>query len=111
MQLLYEAANALEANMLLHLLEQEGYTVRIDGEYLQGGVGELQVAGFVRLMVDEGDYDAAKAVVEEWDRRQPRVAEARPKPQGSSRSALLFALFIGFMGGVVVTGIYYNAFH
>ena len=53
MKLLYEAANTVEAHMILNLLEQSSLSARIDGEYLQGGVGELQAIGIVRVMVDE----------------------------------------------------------
>lgn len=107
MKLLYEAANSLEANMLLHLVEQAGYRARIDGEYLQGGVGELQVAGFVRLMVEEADYDAAKEIVAEWDQRQPPAVEVEPEAS-SNKNSLLFAALFGFLGGLVVAAIYYN---
>jgi Putative prokaryotic signal transducing protein len=67
MRLIYEAPNTVEAHMILNLLEQAGLSARIDGEYLQGGIGELQVVGVVRVMVEEYDYPAAKLIIEEWD--------------------------------------------
>ena len=57
MKLVYEAANNIEGHMILNLLQQAGVTGRIDGEFLQGGAGELQAGGVVRAMVDDADYD------------------------------------------------------
>lgn len=94
--------------MLLHLVEQAGYRARIDGEFLQGGVGEIQAAGFIRLMVAEQDYDAAKAMVEEWDNKQPRVAGAEHTLAGN-KSGLLFAALFGFLGGLVFAAIVFHA--
>jgi len=87
----YEAASAVEAHMLQDLLRQEGLAARLDGEFLQGAIGELPAAGLVRLVVDEADYAAARAVVERWDAAQPQDATPRP-PQRSSRGVLGFAL-------------------
>lgn len=67
MRTLYEAANGLEARLLHDLLAQEGVPARIYGEFLQGGVGELPVAGLVRLMVDERDYAAGRALIARWE--------------------------------------------
>ena len=41
----FHAANSIEAHMVLHLLEQAGITGDLEGEYLQGGVGELPAGG------------------------------------------------------------------
>jgi hypothetical protein len=67
MRTLYEAANGVEAHLLRDLLAQEGVAVRIHGEFLQGGVGELPAAGLVRLMVDDADYAAGRAFIERWE--------------------------------------------
>ena len=78
MKLLYEAQNTLEAHMILNLLEQAGLLARIDGEYLQGGVGELQAIGLVRVMVEESDYAEANDIIKEWDARQPELEADAP---------------------------------
>ena len=67
MRTLYEAANGLEARLLHDLLAQEGVPARICGEFLQGGIGELPAAGLVRLMVDERDYAAGRALIARWE--------------------------------------------
>ncbi|MBQ0798178.1 MAG: DUF2007 domain-containing protein [Porticoccaceae bacterium] len=103
MKLVYQAANSIEAHMILHQLEQAGLSGRIDGEFLQGGVGELQASGIIRVMVEESDYAAAKAIVTEWDAVQPAVIETRP----TTTTHPLLAGFIGFILGLASLSLYY----
>lgn len=86
MRTLYEPSNALEAQMLHDLLKQEGIFSRVDGAYLQGGVGELPASGFVRLVVDEADYERARSVIERWE-----ATEVSETTSGPVRSANAFA--------------------
>lgn len=104
MKLIYEAQNSVEAHMILDLLEQAGLSARIDGEYLQGGVGELQAMGLVRVMVDEEDYLEAKQIVQEWDEKQP--AEEKQTP--IKKTNRFGGGILGFVLGIVVMGVYYN---
>ena len=101
MKLLYEAANTVEAHMILNLLEQSSLSARIDGEYLQGGVGELQAIGIVRVMVEEEDYADAKLIIQEWDAKQPENEIIKQKSS-------LEAGLIGFICGVAAMAFYYN---
>lgn len=75
MKTLYQAASAIEAHMLVDLLRQEGLSAQIHGEHLQGAMGELPAAGLVRVVIDEPDYAAARAVIDRWEAVQP--AEVR----------------------------------
>lgn len=104
MKLLYEAQNSIEAHMILNMLEQAGLSGRIDGEYLQGGVGELQAMGIVRVMVEESDYARAREIIDEWDASQPKVLpQKRP-----SRMAPFIAALGGFGCGIVAMLVYYS---
>ena len=96
MKSLYQASNAVEAHMILDLLQQQGLAGRVDGEYLQGGIGELPAAGLVRVMVEEQDYAAAKEIVDQWDASQPShvLAEA-PGKTGSRFNIFLLGLAVG----------------
>lgn len=67
MKLIYEASNIIEAHLILNLLEQAELVARIDGEYLQGGIGELQAIGGIRVMVQESDFSQAQDIVRQWD--------------------------------------------
>jgi hypothetical protein len=69
--------------MILNLLEQAGIRGRIDGEYLQGGVGELQAMNYVRVLVSERDVDEALNIIRDWESVQPSSGQ----PLQESRSA------------------------
>lgn len=104
MKLLYEAVNAIEAHMIVNLLEEQGLSARVDGEYLQGGIGELQAIGVVRVMVDESDYGLAKKIVQEWDSVQPKSEpDTSPRKKGS-----FVSLLVAFLIGVGVTVGYFR---
>ncbi len=108
MRLVYEASSALEAHMILNLLEQADLSGRIDGEYLQGGAGELQVGGVVRVMVEEEDYVVAREIIQEWDKHQSeRFSHA--KGGSSSESGYSWGSgLVGFICGVIFLSIFDN---
>jgi Putative prokaryotic signal transducing protein len=96
MRQLYEAANGLEAHMIVNLLEQQGLKTRIDGEYLQGGIGELPAAGLVRIMIAPEDYAAGRDFIQRWDAEQPRQATpARSDKRRLHLGALALGLALG----------------
>lgn len=105
MKLLYEPQNTIEAHMILNLLEQAGLSARIDGEYLQGGMGELQTMGLIRVMVEERDFVAAKSILDEWDANQPEQDAQKQIVQNKSG---LGAGVMGFLIGVTAMLVYYN---
>ncbi len=91
--------------MILNLLEQAGLSARVDGEYLQGGVGELQAIGIVRVMVDDEDYLDAKAIIKEWDENQP-VQDPKRRPE---KKQSRIGLFIGgIVCGAIAMSLYYH---
>jgi len=67
MRHIYEAAHTIEANLLKGLLETEGIEVFVNGEYLQGGIGDLPVSGIITLSVEEDDADAALKAIEAYE--------------------------------------------
>lgn len=71
MKTVYKAGNALEAQMLLDLLKQDGITAHIRGAHLQGAIGELPAAGLVRLEVLEDDHARAREVIDRWEAANP----------------------------------------
>jgi len=80
----YEASSGLDAHMILHLLEQQHISGRIEGEYLQGGIGELQAMGFVRVQVAEEDHARAKQIISEWEAVQPSEVASQKTPSGAN---------------------------
>jgi Putative prokaryotic signal transducing protein len=106
MKTLYEASNAIEAQMLLDLLQQEGLTAQIRGDYLQGAAGGLPAAGLVRLEIDEADYAKARTVIERWEAAQ----RAEPKPKPAARHPVVFYGFLlGLAIGIAGCYIFYRA--
>ena len=100
MKCVYEASSGLDAHMILNLLEQRGISGRIEGEYLQGGIGELSAMGFVRVMVDEKDLAAAMQIIGEWEAIQP----PDEVPEAESGTSIAMRNFISgvFVGALVM---------
>lgn len=88
--------------MILNLLEQAELSGRVDGDYLTGGVGELQAIGIVRVMVEESDFDKAKEIIDEWDSKQA-IIEPTSKPKKSNSFSMTVA---GFVCGIIVMAVY-----
>lgn len=95
MKSVYEASSGLDAHVILNLLEQHGISGRIEGEYLQGGIGELAAMGFVRVLVADEDHATAKQIISEWDAMQP--PDAQPEPESGNSKAMR-----NFISGVFV---------
>ncbi len=108
MKTLYEASNSIEAHLLIDLLKQDGIEGHIFGEHLQGAIGELPMAGLIKLMVQDDDYHQAKQLVDQWC--ATKVQEPTPAfaPKQKSSSWSWSALFIGIAVGIAST---YAAFH
>jgi hypothetical protein len=107
MQKVFDAANAVEAHMVLHMLENHGIEGRIEGEHLSGGVGELPAFGLVRVLVGETDVERARSIIAEWEKPQ-RDATQRETSSGP-RPATLGAFAIGALLGGLGVFWYYAA--
>jgi len=99
MKSIYEASTTLDAHMVLNLLEQEGVQGRVDGEYLPGGVGELQAINLVRVMVDEADYERAAQVIKVWEAIEVDKEERFKNKSSNGVSVFLIGAVIG--GGLI----------
>lgn len=99
MKTVFEPSNALEGHMLQDLLQQRGISSRLDGAQLQGGVGELPAAGLVRLVVEDEDYELARAVVADWESAAgPAPVHAPQAPASRSLVAALAGVVLGVAG-------------
>lgn len=101
----FEAANLVEAHMVQDLLRQQGLQARVEGEYLQGAMGELPARGLVRVVVDEVDAAAARRVIAEFEAEQPRddaPASATPAHRKKAPSRIGWAT-LGLLLGAVAT--------
>lgn len=100
MKSVYEASTGLDAHMILNLLEQRGIRGRIEGEYLQGGIGELSAMGFVRVLVTDEDYAEAVQIIGEWEAIQ--LPEEESKPETSTSIALRIFISGVFVGALIM---------
>lgn len=71
MQIVYRAANLADAHLVRQLLESEGVPAFVQGEYLQGAVGELPANTEVFVHVHDAHVDAARTVVADWENSEP----------------------------------------
>jgi hypothetical protein len=95
MRSVFEASSGLDAHMVLNLLETHGIKGRVEGEYLQGGIGELQAMGFVRVLVADEDYAEASKIISEWESIQPPDKKSVPETRTPGGVHI-------FLAGVVV---------
>ena len=70
MKKIYSAQNAIDAHIVKGMLEQQGIQARVNGEYLQGGIGELPLIGLVTVSVAEEDYEKALEVLREYENEE-----------------------------------------
>lgn len=102
MQTIYQASNGVEAHMLKNMLEQEDIPAFIEGEYLQGGVGDLPAHNLVRLVVAEADAERAKEIIDSWNQIQDtNQAITEHKPQ--RRLPTFILVFFGMVIGVMIS--------
>lgn len=102
----YDASNTIEAHLILNLLEQQGLNARIDGEYLQGGMGELPAAGTLRVMVDESDYEQAKTIVDDWDAKASSETDGSKEQRNKKTTGIGSFLCGGIVFGAIVVWYY-----
>ena len=67
MKSVFEASSNIEAHLVMHQLQQAGIEASIQGEHLQGGIGELAAFGNVRVLVNSEDIEAAREIIADWD--------------------------------------------
>ena len=95
MKTVFESQLAVEAHMILHLLQGAGIEGQVLGEFLQGGTGELPATRLVRVVVADEKEAEARGIIADWERAEP--ATAAP-PAMHSRRVLVAK---GFIAGVV----------
>ena len=63
----YSAQNPVEAHIIKGLLEQQGIQAIVNGEYLQGGIGELPLIDMITIRVADNDVEAANEIIREYE--------------------------------------------
>jgi len=107
MKCVFEASNGVEAHMIKNLLLLENVETEVYGEHLQGGVGDLQAFGMVRVMVSEEDYPKAHQIIVDWESAQP-ASESSEYALGERRGGLVGPL-IGFLLGMITVVLFFQS--
>lgn len=123
MIIIYRAANIADAHLIRQLLEAEGIPAFIQGEYLQGAVGELPANTEILVHVADENADAARAIVDEWESAEPVMLEEEaaekslaagtlPSPPASKRG-MPIAWIVGSsaFGAILGAGLVWNLLH
>jgi len=75
MKRVYEAANNIQAHIVMHVLEQAGVHAMVQGEFLQSGAGEWPLGNLVGVAVDDEDVEIAREIIEDWERLMQEPGE------------------------------------
>lgn len=67
MRKVYTANSVIDAHIVKGLLEQHEIEAYVDGQFLQGGMGELPAIGLVSVRVRAQDEAAALRVVRQFE--------------------------------------------
>lgn len=123
----YEASNGVEAKLILDLLTNAGLSSRIDGEYLQGGIGDLQASGLIRVMINESEYTQGKTLINQWKNNEFDIPEdfelenkehiqdainsqnSTIQPSYNKTLNFLTIALLAFLVGVIATTFYYRS--
>jgi hypothetical protein len=70
MKTVFHAPTSLEAHLVQQLLERAGIESRIDGEFLQGGAGELPPGNLIRVRVAPEHETEAREIIAAWEKGQ-----------------------------------------
>ena len=109
MQRVYQAANSIEAHMVVHMLEEAGVSAHVQGEHLQSGAGELPVGNLVAVAVADEDVARAREVIRDWEARV--VAPADPAASEPKKSSGLSQGIAFLVGAAISGGIVWAAYH
>ncbi|WP_411358162.1 putative signal transducing protein [Pseudidiomarina salilacus] len=75
MQVVYQADNVVEAELLKGLLEAHGIACHTGGFFLQGAVGDLAASGFANVWVGDDDVEAARALLKRYEQGEFGLSE------------------------------------
>jgi len=75
MKRVYNAANHIQAHMVMHVLEQAGVHAMVQGEFLQSGAGALPLGNLVGVAVEDDDVAIAREIIEDWERLMQEPGE------------------------------------
>jgi hypothetical protein len=82
MKRVFEAANHIQAHMVMHVLEQAGVPALVQGEFLQSGAGELPLGNLVGVAVADEDVEIAREIISDWEKLMSEPAGEEDEEPG-----------------------------
>lgn len=64
---IFTAQNSLEANIVKGMLEANDIPAYVEGEYLQGAIGELSAIDYAFVSVNEVNAEKALRIINEYE--------------------------------------------
>lgn len=83
MEIVYRAANIIEAHIVAGMLNACGIQTHVGGHFLQGAVGDLSPTGIANVLVLSMDKDLALAIVKDYE-QQSSVSDAEAVPDSGN---------------------------
>ena len=103
----YQAHSSFDAKLIQDQLSFEGIDSHIMGDLLQGGMGELQAHGLVKLMVDEEDLEHSISIIENWKNTKISENEKAPvkavSPKKNNKPIIMFVIVFVVLGFYFLT--------
>ncbi len=69
MEIVYRAANIIEAHIVAGMLNACGIQTHVGGHFLQGAVGDLSPTGIANVLVLSTDKNLALAIVKDYEQQ------------------------------------------
>ncbi len=115
---IFTARDLIEGNLVKGLLESHGIETRVNGEYLQGGIGELPPTGHITLSVSEEDEKAAREIIRKYENNEYRITDdmtvtgdsaplSRPVMKDDGPFNQFMTLILGMVIGIAVMIVIY----
>jgi hypothetical protein len=70
MQIIFRAHNILEAQIVAGLLQTENIQAFVNGQYLQGAIGDLPATDFATISVHDEQCESAKRIIKEYEQNK-----------------------------------------
>lgn len=106
MRFLLTANSSAEAHMISHMLQGQGIKAEVHGDYLQGAVGGVPLAGHIKISVPEEDFEKAAEVLRAFEQAQPIQKRDKKDPKKNSVPIYILSFLAGSIIGAITMDFY-----
>ncbi len=94
MKKVYSAKDITEAHIVAGMLNAHGIKTFVTGEHLQGGIGELVVADFAKVMVADDDMSQGRKIICDYEGKENFIEESEYNTPDSKESPTLIMIAV-----------------